>query len=68
MDDEVGILNRAVTGVEPLLWSADFPHVEGLYPECQTAVARLTVDCSKAQRAAIVRGNAARLYGLEVVA
>ena len=68
MDDEVGILNRAVTGVEPLLWSADFPHVEGLYPECQTAVARLTVDCSESERAAIVRDNAARLYGLEVVA
>lgn len=66
MDDVVGVLNRSVTGVEPLLWSADFPHVEGLYGECQEAVARQFATCTDVEREAIVRGNAAAIYGLDV--
>jgi predicted TIM-barrel fold metal-dependent hydrolase len=67
MDDAVGVLNRSITGVDSLLWSADFPHVEGLYGQCQETVDRLMVECSDGDASAMVRGNAARLYGLDHV-
>ena len=35
MYDPVAINNRAITGVETLMWGNDYPHPEGTWPESQ---------------------------------
>src|SRR5438105_188582 len=66
MDDEVGVRNRTTTVTEPLLWSADFPHVEGLYKECHPTVERLTAECTPAERFFFVDGTATEIYTLSL--
>lgn len=65
--DRAGIMARSVTGVRPLLWAADYPHLEGTFPNSQKVIAGLFegIDISAEDRAAILGGNAARLYGID---
>lgn len=64
--DRAGIMSRSVTGVRALLWGADYPHHEGTFPRSREVIARLFdgIDISEQDKAAIVGGNAARLFRL----
>ena len=62
--DESAVLNRGITGVEPLLWASDYPHPEGTWPETKSTLARLFADVDEDERNAIVGGTTARLYRL----
>ena len=60
------MLTREITGIEPLLWASDYPHPEGTFPESQQVVSRIFAGMPEADIAAIVAGNAARLYGIDI--
>jgi len=65
--DRAGIMSRSVTGTAALLWGADYPHHEGTFPRSRQVIAELFegIDISEADKAAIVGGNAARLFRLD---
>ena len=65
-DDEVGVRNRDLTGVECLMWGNDYPHDEGTFPHSQEAIERTFVGVSQADRYQMLVGNAARFYDLPV--
>lgn len=62
-DDEVGLHNRNVTGVECLLWGNDYPHDEGTFPHSREVIERVFKDVAPEDRRKILSENAARLYG-----
>jgi predicted TIM-barrel fold metal-dependent hydrolase len=50
--------------LERLLWSNDFPHSDGAWPNSRDLLDRHAGHLSPAQRHAFLRGNTAALYGL----
>ena len=64
--DRAPLLTREITGVEPLLWASDYPHPEGTFPHSQEVVERIFAGVPEPEIRAIVGGNAARLYGVNV--
>jgi predicted TIM-barrel fold metal-dependent hydrolase len=66
MYDPVAINNRAITGVETLMWGNDYPHPEGTWPASQEVAARQFDGVSDADLHAIVAGNAAEVFGFDL--
>ena len=66
--DRACIMSRDVTGVGALVWAADYPHLEGTFPHSKEVIKHLFegIDIAPAERQAILGGNAARLFGVEV--
>ncbi len=64
--DRAPLLTREITGIEPLLWASDYPHPEGTFPHSQEVVARIFAGVPEPEMRAIVGGNAARLYGVNM--
>jgi predicted TIM-barrel fold metal-dependent hydrolase len=64
MDDEVGLSQRHLVGIENILWSTDFPHPATTWPNSQEIVNRQFADIPDAERALICHDNSARIYGL----
>jgi hypothetical protein len=62
-DDPVGVRNRDVTGVEPLLWGNDYPHHEGTWPHSQESIAQMFAGVPEDEKRAMIGGTAASLYG-----
>jgi predicted TIM-barrel fold metal-dependent hydrolase len=62
--DRACIMSRSVTGTAALMWGADYPHHEGTYPRSREVVAHLFdgIDIPEQEKAAILGGNAARLF------
>ncbi len=51
---------------ERVMWATDFPHSDGTYPYSRDVAASVTEGMTDTQRNAILHGNAAALYGLEI--
>jgi predicted TIM-barrel fold metal-dependent hydrolase len=66
MYDPVAINNRAITGVETLMWGNDYPHPEGTWPASQEVAAQQFDGISDADLHAIVAGNAAEVFGFDL--
>jgi predicted TIM-barrel fold metal-dependent hydrolase len=66
MNDPVAINNRAFTGIETLMWGNDYPHPEGTWPASQEIAESQFADLSDAELAAIVSGNAAKVFGFDL--
>ena len=64
MDDEVGLSQRHLVGIENILWSTDFPHPATTWPNSREIVDRQFADIPDAERDLITCGNSARIYGL----
>jgi predicted TIM-barrel fold metal-dependent hydrolase len=62
--DAYGIRNRATVGTERIMWSSDFPHATCDYPDYAGAIAHDFKDVPADELALMLKGNAARLYGL----
>ena len=68
MYDPVAINNREITGVETLMWGNDYPHPEGTWPTSQEVASDQFAGVSDDDVAAIVSGNAAKVFGFDVAA
>ncbi len=64
-EGQIGIILRSRIGVETLTWGSDYPHVESTFPKSREILTGLLADCSEEEKAKIVGGNAARVYGLD---
>jgi predicted TIM-barrel fold metal-dependent hydrolase len=64
--DRAPLLTREITGIAPLLWASDYPHPEGTFPESQQVVERIFAGVPDDEMQAIVGGNAARLYDVDL--
>ena len=64
-EDALGIRLRDIIGVDQLQWGADYPHQESTFPRSRQILEEILVDCTEEERAKIVGGNAARVYGLD---
>jgi predicted TIM-barrel fold metal-dependent hydrolase len=65
-EDPVAINNIAMTGSEQLLWSNDYPHTEGTYPNSRAVVDEISATLSQRDAENIFFRNAARLYGFDL--
>lgn len=68
LDDDLGF-RMIAEGFWPALadcsmFSTDYPHSVCLWPKSQEHIARLTAGMSDADRAKVLSGNAARVYGI----
>ncbi|MHB8463977.1 MAG: amidohydrolase family protein [Acidimicrobiales bacterium] len=64
MDEPAPLRFLDVTGTEPLMWGSDFPHPEGTWPRSRQVTDELFAGIDPTDKAAILGGNLARLYGL----
>jgi predicted TIM-barrel fold metal-dependent hydrolase len=53
---------RYQVGVERILWEADYPHADGVFPHAQTIVTAQIAGLPPGEVAAILHGNAERLF------
>jgi predicted TIM-barrel fold metal-dependent hydrolase len=65
-DEPAAIRYRKDIGIDQLMWGSDFPHPEGTWPHSQEFVARRFASVEEPERSAILHGNFAKLYGIEV--
>ncbi len=49
-----------------LMWANDFPHSDSTWPWSQDLLAEHRKDLDEAQQQAILCGNVAELYGIDV--
>jgi len=64
--EQAWIRSRAITGLDCVLWSNDFPHKEGTFPESKEWIEYIFAgsDMTPAERYKVLGGNAIRLYGI----
>ena len=62
--DRACIMSRSVTGTRSLMWASDYPHAEGTFPRSRAVIGSLFdgIDITEQEKAAILGGNAARLF------
>ncbi len=63
-DDEVGLRNLDITGVDSLLWGSDYPHDEGTFPHSRDVIERTFKDVPEDDARKILGENAAKLYDI----
>ena len=63
-EDDFGIRVRDAIGVDKLLWGSDYPHQESTFPRSREIIDAILSDCTEGEKAKIVGGNCARVYGL----
>jgi predicted TIM-barrel fold metal-dependent hydrolase len=57
---------RYKIGVERIMWGQDYPHTEGTYPFTREALRHTFSDIDSEEVAAMLGGNAARVYGFDL--
>ena len=65
-DDRAGVLTRELIGVDTLMWGADYPHTEGVWPFSKKSIASNFAGCPAEDTNKIVCENAAKLYGFDL--
>jgi predicted TIM-barrel fold metal-dependent hydrolase len=65
IDDPAGILVREHIGVDRIMWSSDFPHLDSSWPESQQFLNKQLAGVPADEVRQIVAGNCARLYNLQ---
>jgi predicted TIM-barrel fold metal-dependent hydrolase len=61
-EDLLGIRDRALIGVDSLMWGSDYPHTEATFPRSQQILERILADVPAPEREKITSSNVARLY------
>ncbi len=64
-DDPVGLSNIQSIGVDNVMWSTDFPHLECAWPESRKLIEETFVGVSDEDRWKITAGNAIEYFGLD---
>lgn len=65
ISDEAGVAALDRIGVDKVMWEADYPHSDTTWPHSRKVIAESFGDLDAAERAAIVGGNAIRVFGLD---
>ena len=67
-DDWVAFKHADSMNWRRLMWANDFPHSDSTWPDSQKLIAEHAKDLSAEQRQAILCGNVAELYGIDIEA
>jgi predicted TIM-barrel fold metal-dependent hydrolase len=67
-DDWTAFRHASEMNWHRLMWANDFPHSDSTWPWSQELLAQQTQQLSDEQTRAILSGNAAELYGIDVAA
>jgi len=62
IDDQVGVDQRALIGVDNILWESDYPHADSLWPNSRTTAEKLLSNVPDDEAAKIAGGNAKKLF------
>jgi len=65
-EDAIGIRLRDVIGVDNMMWGSDYPHSESTFPQSRKILDGILAGVPDEERAKIVGGNAARVYGFDL--
>jgi predicted TIM-barrel fold metal-dependent hydrolase len=65
-EDHLGIRDRALIGVDSLMWGSDYPHTEATFPRSQQILERILTDVPEPEREKITSSNVARLYHFDL--
>jgi predicted TIM-barrel fold metal-dependent hydrolase len=65
IDDPAGILVREHIGVDRIMWSSDFPHLDSSWPESQQFLNKQLAGVPADEVHQIVAGNCIQLYNLQ---
>lgn len=65
IDDVDGIRLRDAIGVDRIMWSSDFPHLDSSWPESRRFLAKHLADIPRDEAELIVAGTCRRLYHLD---
>ena len=57
---------RERIGVDHIMWGSDYPHLEGTAPFSKEAIQMTFADVPEDEVAAMLGGNAARIYGFDL--
>jgi uncharacterized protein len=68
MTDSFGLSNLNFMNPERVLWSTDYPHISADYPYSWRTIQASMAGVPAATKAAILHGNAEKLYGFEPAA
>ena len=63
-EDELGIQQRDLIGIDALLWASDYPHPEGTFPRSREILEEILADCTEEEKAKIAGTNSVRVYNL----
>lgn len=64
IQDRTGIALRHEAGVHTMMWSSDYPHHGNDWPYSRKTIGEQMVNVAQHERALMVGGNAARIFGL----
>jgi len=67
-EDAMGIRDRALIGVDTLMWGSDYPHTESTFPRSRAILERILDGVPDEERRQITASNVARLYQFDAVA
>jgi predicted TIM-barrel fold metal-dependent hydrolase len=65
IEDRSGVKLRHEAGLQNIMWSSDYPHSDTTWPHSREVVEEHFAGVPENERALVVQGNAARLYGIE---
>jgi len=65
-DDIAGARTRDLIGVETLMWASDYPHGDSTWPNSQAVIAENFAGIPEDEKRLMLRGNMARVYGLDL--
>ena len=68
MEDPLAIQNRHYTGIDALVWGADYPHAEGTNLQSRASIAFQFAGVPDVERIAMTGGTLAKLFRLETAA
>ncbi|HYY15363.1 MAG TPA: amidohydrolase family protein, partial [Gammaproteobacteria bacterium] len=63
-EDALGIRDRAIIGVDNLMWGSDYPHQESTWPKSRQILDKILEGIPDEEKAKIAGGNVARVYHL----
>ena len=62
-EDDLGLRDRHIIGVDNLLWGSDYPHAESTFPRSREILEQIFQGMPEEDKAKIAGENTARLYG-----
>ena len=66
-DDEIGLANRNVIGMDQICFETDYPHADSTFPHSKKVAEEICTQAglNEDERYKLLRGNAITAFGLE---